>query len=66
MAKDSLLEDLPKDPNELHDEATGEVLERPFIILKDELGDNHHFKDWDSVALWAQSQGVSSELPDRH
>jgi hypothetical protein len=44
------------DTNVLHDEATGLELTRPFLILKDVMGDNHYFKDWKSVTKWAQAK----------
>jgi hypothetical protein len=38
------------------DEGTGDVIEGDFLILKDDRGDNHFFKNWPSVIIWAQSK----------
>jgi hypothetical protein len=40
----------------LVDEVTKEVIQGERVILKDDLGDNHYFQDWESVVKWAQSK----------
>ncbi len=49
--------------DQLIDEGTGRAITGSFIILKDVAGDNHHFKDWNSVARWAQAIAVAAAGP---